>query len=121
MLVEKIIRWTARILSLLIIVILLMFLFGEGDFSEIGKITLEEWVGVLFFPLGVVVGMIIGWWREGLGGAIAVGSLLVFYLFHLIGWRDLPSGPFFILFTLPGFLFLLCWFLSRRREQQATV
>jgi hypothetical protein len=114
-----ILRWLARILSIASIVILLLFLFGEGDFSEIGAITVREWLLVLCFPGGVVLGMIIGWWREGIGGALTAGSLLIFYGATLGLYGSLPSGPWFLLFALPGLLFLACWLLSRGGHQSA--
>lgn len=104
-----IVRWSARILSIASIVMLLLFLFGEGDPSEIGQITLREWVLFAFFPFGVMAGMIIGWWREGLGGAITTGSLVLFYVMNLALHGDMPGGPYFVIFALPGLLFLVCW------------
>jgi len=42
-----------------------------------------QYVGFLFFPVGICVGLIVAWWREGLGGAITVSSLLIFYAIHV--------------------------------------
>ena len=112
------VRWTARILSILSIGILLLFLIGEGDFSEPIRLTTEELIGLLFFPLGVVVGMVVAWRWEGIGAAIGIGSLLAFYLFHFAMRQKFPSGPFFLIFALPGFLFGLSWLLSRNRGGQ---
>jgi hypothetical protein len=105
-------RWAARVGSVISIGILLLFIIGEGFHPA--KVAPREWVGLLFFPGGVVAGMIVGWWREGLGGAIAVASLLAFYLvygFLLSG--KFPSGAAFLVFAAPGFLFLTHWLLTR--------
>ena len=117
--VVTIIRWSARALSLLSIGIILLFFFGEADFSEPVRIRPVEAIAIVFFPVGIVAGMVVGWWREGLGAAISVGSLLAFYTYHFAVWRRFPSGPFFLLFALPGFIFGMTWLLSQRRSEEA--
>lgn len=107
--------WTIRILCILCIVILLLFLFGEGDISKPLNLTTAEGVGLLFFPVGVVAGMIVGWWREGLGGAITVASLALFYSVDWVASGTPPSGPFFLLFSLPGILFGIYGWVYRRK------
>ena len=62
------IRWTARIWSIISIGLVVAFIVGEG--FDPTKITAEEWLGFLFFPVGISVGMIIAWWREFLGGIV---------------------------------------------------
>ena len=107
-------RWIARILSLATISILFFFFIGEGfDFSKIG---LNEWLGLTFFPLGLVIGLMISWRNEGLGGAISVISLFAFYfIYGLILNGRIWQGWTFIMFAIPGFLFLVYWlFLPER-------
>jgi hypothetical protein len=118
-------RWIARILSMLSIGLMLLFLVGEGladPDASLADIKLTEWWLVIFFPPGVVIGMIVGWWREGTGGAITVVSLFLFYVSHAIVFGNLPGGLWFLIFSLPGFLFLGCWLLTRLigREQPTT-
>ena len=57
------------------------------DLSQPVRLTPQEWVGVLFFPVEIVVGMIVAWRWEGVGAGIAVVS------------GDFPRGPSFLLFT----------------------
>ena len=104
----RILRWTARLLSIISIGIILLFAIGEG-FNPI-KFTTQELVLGLFFPLGVCFGMITAWKWEGLGGVITISSLLLFYLVQKNTSTGFPSGPAFIVFAFPGFLFLLLWF-----------
>lgn len=106
------IRWIARILAVACIGLVLAFLVGEG--FEASRIQPGELLGLVFFPVGICAGMIVAWWREGLGGAITVGSLGAFYLVHLATAGTFPSGWAFLLFAVPGFLFLASWMQSRR-------
>jgi hypothetical protein len=111
-------RWLARLTSLVSIGILSLFLFGEP--LNLSRITAREWIGLAFFPAGVVIGMIIAWWREGLGAAVSIASLLGFYT--IFGWLlgSRVNGPWFVVFVSPAFLFLIAWFLSRRNPREVT-
>ena len=109
----RVLRIVARVWSLLSIAFLLVMFIGEALSSPWVWPTWSEWVGLALFPVGVTIGLVLAWWREGLGGAIAVGSLALFYLWDLIRTGTFPSGPFFLLVAAPGFLFLICWFLFR--------
>ncbi len=113
-----VVRWIARILSILVIGIILLFFVGEADFSQPVNLSLKEGIGLLFFPLGVLVGMVVAWRWEGIGAAITVGSLAAFYLSHLLLWHDFPSGPYFALFASPGAIFGIAWLLSRPRQKR---
>ena len=103
-------RWTARVWSVASVGLVLGFIVGEG-FNPSGP---NEWLGVLLFPVGISVGMILAWWKEGLGGAITVGSLVAFYVVHLTTAGTFPKGWAWLAFAAPGFLFLLSSYLSRR-------
>lgn len=111
-------RWLARLTSLVSIGMLALFLFGE-PFNP-SRITAREWIGLAFFPAGVAIGMTIAWWKEGLGAAISLASLLSFYT--IFGWLlgSRVNGPWFIVLVSPAFLFLVAWFLSRRNPREVT-
>lgn len=106
-------RWVARLGSLLSLAFLLLFFFGEEmNFSQL---TNSEIVGLLFFPVGITVGMLLGWRWETVGGALTVLSLLAFYKVMYAASGRFPEGIWFALFALPGLLFLYCG-LSRRQS-----
>jgi len=113
-------RWAARILSILSVGVLLVFVVGEADLSHPISLTGLEILGLLFFPGGIVVGMILAWRREGIGAGVTIASLLAFYLLNVLSGEGLPSGPFFVLFALPGFIFGLSWLLGRARAIPTT-
>lgn len=108
-------RWSARILSIASTAMLLMFLFGEP--FEPSKIAGRELLAMIFFPLGIVVGFVVAWWKEGLGGSITIASLLIFYLIFVTLLRgNLARGGWFMVFAFPGFLFLAAYALARARQ-----
>ena len=106
----RILRWIARIWSILSISFLsFMFiahLFGEesGSFNSINEVFL-----FLFYVVGVFLGMILSWKWEGIGGIMGTVSIIVFHLiepkFYLDPWID---GLAF-----PVILFLICWYFSQ--------
>lgn len=110
-------RLTAKIWSLLSIGFVLLIFIGEMMGSTNSALTFDEWMGLAFFPIGVVIGLILGWWRDEIGGAVTMLSLIAFYVWDLLRSGDFPGGPFFILVAAPGFLFLICWFWSRGHSE----
>ncbi len=109
-------RWSARVLSVLAIGVLLLFAFGEG--LKLSQFTTRELVLFAFFPLGVCLGMVVAWRWEGLGGGITVASLAAFYLVNRLSSSSFPRGFAFVAFAAPGFLFFLCWLWTRLTAKQ---
>ena len=112
-----VIKLLARLTSIASITLLLMLFAGEGLHPS--RITTSEWVGLLFFPIGVMIGMVIAWWKEGVGSLVTVGSLLAFYVVYGYLMRNHLGGWAFIVFASPGFLFLLHWLLRGAEERHA--
>lgn len=106
-----IIRRTARIWSIPGIVTLLLPYFVEGLYW-LGATSFREVIGHICF-FAVLVGLILAWRWEGLGGGLTVGGIVVFYVTWWLHGKH-PRGPFFLLIAAPGFLFLLYWLLTRR-------
>ena len=102
----------ARVASIASITLLLLLFVGEGFHPS--EISRNEWVGLLFFPIGVVIGMVIAWWKEGVGAVVTMGSLLGFYLVWGYLLRNHIGGWAFIVFASPSVLFLVHWLLYRR-------
>lgn len=96
-----------------VISITLLLLLFQAEALHPSEVAPREWFGLVFFPVGVIVGLTIAWWKEGLGVSITLGSLLAFYFvygylleYHLGGWA-------FVMFASPAFLFFFHWFLRR--------
>ena len=119
LLLQGIIRWTARITGVISTLVLSLFVFGEPFHAS--RITAVQWLGLLLFPVGVVIGFAVAWWRELLGGLITLGSLLVFYMvFVFVMNENLTKGGWFIVFAFPSFLFLLSALLRRSQRMVTT-
>ena len=115
----SLIEFLARIGSIASIVLLVMLFVGEP--FRAGEISANEWAGLMFFPIGIVIGMIIAWWKEGIGSVVTVASLAGFYLVWGYLLRNHIGGWAFVVFASPGFLFLVHWILSSARKRHATV
>jgi len=101
----SILRWIARILSLIVIGFLSLFLFGEG----LPPITILH----IFFPFSVMLGLILAWFFEGIGATITIVSVAAFYSIHYFHDGKLPSGPFFLISGAPSLFFLLSMFIRK--------
>jgi len=80
--------------------------------------SLREAIGHFCF-FGLMLGSILAWRWEGLGGGIAIASFAIFYMTWWLTGR-FPSGPFFALIAAPGLLFLVCWLRTRRGQKTAS-
>jgi hypothetical protein len=115
----RITRWIARGWSIASIGLVLLIFVGEFLFPHApGSFAFRDLVLLFFFPFGVCLGMILAWRWDGLGGGIAVGSLLAFYAALRIMDGRFPGGPFFALVAAPGFLFLASWALTLARRKR---
>ena len=103
----EVIELLARVGSIASITLLISIFMGEAFHPS--EISSNEWAGLLFFPIGVTIGMIVAWWKEALGSAVTLLSLLAFYLVYGYLLRNHIGGWAFIAFASPGFLFLLHW------------
>jgi len=111
--ITKWIRWLAR---------------GTGSFFAIAYLYLGITTGPaspslkeMVVVLTLVLGVLIAWWREGLGGLILMLAAVV--LFLILGFVVASEYPdqrstllqvFVVPYLVPGILFLICWFRSRK-------
>jgi hypothetical protein len=115
--VDKTLSRIARAWSLISIGFILLSLVGEVLSPHSQPPNTAEMVGLAFFPVGVLIGLAIGWWSEGLGGAIATASLASFYLWSYTFRCRLAGGPFFLAVAAPGIIFLVNWAFKRQLDK----
>ena len=108
------VRWIARIAgSLLVLFVLVSFIGNVLEPLGTGKITTQD-IPLMIGFISMVMGIIVAWFREGIGGLLTVGGFVFFYAAHLIIHKNLPGGLFFVFFLIVGLLFLLCGRQSRK-------
>jgi VIT1/CCC1 family predicted Fe2+/Mn2+ transporter len=110
---RNIIRWTARLLSAGMIILMLMFIFGEG-LPDFEKLSLREIIMMSAFFI-MLAGMITAWWKEGAGGIMIFGGMVVFWTVNLVTTNQFWLHWIFLLFPLIGGLFIYSWRASRAR------
>ena len=99
-------RWIARVLSVATIGIILLFVFGEGA----GWLSVrgQDVVGLIFFPVGLMLGLVLAWRRELSGGIVASGSIVLFYLVYGLAINhNVFQGWAILVLSIPAWLFLL--------------
>jgi len=116
------IRWIARIWGSLIVGFALIFLvahiFGTEESGAGFQDTLEL-ITFICFPIGTVIGLLIAYKWERLGGLIACLGLIVGHVIILIDGQfpnKFEDFNILILFFPPGLLYLIYWFLSKKRN-----
>lgn len=108
------IRWTARILGLVVTGLVLAFIVGTGGFNSL-QLTGRD--AALMLPFGIAIaGLVIAWWSELVGGLLAVDGILLFYGIHWYLTGRFPEGVYFGLIALPGLLFLAGATLDNKRR-----
>ena len=113
---KETIKWIARIWSILSLAFLLLF-FATSIFSSGGDDTFafKDMLQFVFFPIGLTIGLILAWKWEGLGGIIAISSIIGFHLQMLVKHGNLDFSLIIELLAAPGIMFILYWILSRKR------
>jgi hypothetical protein len=74
--------------------------------------TTSGFIALLLLHGAYIIGYSIAWRWEGLGGLIAIVGILLAQLIS-----PSPTSMFLgqLLFTIPGFFYILYWFFSRRQ------
>ncbi|MBZ5590279.1 MAG: hypothetical protein LAO05_17130 [Acidobacteriia bacterium] len=103
-----VIRWTARALGALVLLVFLAILVGQGP-PKLSALTTREAIGLLAGGIGLA-GLIAAWWWEGIGGALALAG----FLLRSIVTRKVFSPWVLWVFPVTGALFLLLWWIRRK-------
>jgi len=117
-LTANVVRWAARALGTFIAGMLLLFMIGEHYNPFV--MQLREALHTLFMPVGVVVGLLLAWRWERLGGVVATVGRVGWYIFETVVSGRLLTAWYFALIALTGLLFLLAALLRQRAAAPAT-
>lgn len=107
--IPQVLRWAARLSSLVVIGFILMMAFGEP-----GRPSRAEVVGIAFFPVMLCAGLLLAWWREDLGALVATVGVAGFYVWHFAVRGQFARGPWILILWLPTLLFVASWLLRRK-------
>ncbi len=117
MMTIQVMRWVARIGAGLTAVFILFFFIAHAitdGATPLQYLTARETAMMAAFGI-MWLGLIVGWKWELHGGLLSIGGVAAFYLFDYLFSGMFPRGPFFLIFALPGALFLYCGVMNRRK------
>ena len=116
------IRRIAKIWSILSLILITAIIVGEiVSPHSLPPSSFRDIIGLVLFPFGVCLGMLLAWRWEGLGGIISVACFFGFYSALWLFDRRLPRGPYFALVAAPGLLFLVSYLLDRAIEPSKSI
>ena len=113
-----ILRWIARIGSIIIIAGVLAIFIGEGGFNPF-KLTAQEASMMVCF-WGSCIGLGLAWKWEGIGGTISVSFMAIFFALEFAFSGHFPRGWAFEVIAFPGILFLTISLLGHFRKSNIT-
>ena len=105
-------RWVARISGLLLVLLVFVFLVGEGVpnvFAAPFEVQLE-----FLAMAAMLAGFLVGLRWEAVGGGLAIAGFTLFCGVEQVVTGKLPGGAI-PLFAIPGVLLILSYFCSRQR------
>jgi len=111
----NIIRWIARILgTLLVLFVLLSAVGGIIDLppQATGNLTKQD-IPLMIGMISMVVGIIVAWFREPIGGLLIIEGFIFFVVVELITSQNFEAW-FLVIFPIVGFLHLFSWWQSRK-------
>ena len=103
--IYKIFNISAKVTSILLIGVVILFLTGGEQI--VSEITYKEVIMFIFFPIGLAASLIYAWFNPRRGGMLSIFCLLIFYLLEYFFKNEFPRGIYFALFAVPAILFFL--------------
>ena len=112
--VIRMVRWVARLFGSALVLMVIVFMIGEGPPNPLKMSAIEVVTSVAF--LAMIAGLIVAWRREGLGGILVVGGFLAFWVLNFVSSHHFWLRGAFPAFPIVGFLYLFCWRQSIRAK-----
>ena len=96
-------RWLARVVGTLLLLVIAQIAVGEGVPNPFHGSLAENLLTLAF--VAMIVGQIVAWKWEGIGGGLIVGSYVLFVVVN----HGIPFNIVFGPWLLTGLLYLFCW------------
>jgi hypothetical protein len=109
--VPRLVHWSARITSFLLFALVIVMVIGQGGPPNIFRQPTSVQLEFVAMAL-ILIGLVVGWVREGLGGLLVLLGLAAFNAVEL-AVNGRPALVAFPLFAVPGALFLVSAMLRR--------
>lgn len=109
-----VLKWTARVLSLFLAVMVLMIFISPDPYQEDRPLKIYEIIGLSFFPGGVLLGTLLAWRWPRAGSIFAIACIPALYLSQLLFRSGIPITAFYLVPLIPAFLFLILSFVERK-------
>jgi len=101
---HAILRWTARLASIAIAIAFALFWFSDPP--RIGELSVGIRWQLVAMTTGVL-GLLVGLWRERLGGALAIAGFAGFLALEGSHLHTFPVIPAVYVMALPALLYLI--------------
>ena len=117
---SKGLRLTARItgtIFVLICLFLIVVAFLEGNQSNSSTVSKPHdilGIAAVVFLLIALTGLIIGWWRAGIGGLISLFGFIIAGVLFIINPKLIFSLPVFLILLVPSMLYLAYWWEAKK-------
>ena len=123
----NVIRWTARIIGILMVLFTVIMGVGEmlESYNKHGVSPLDTFdsltIVIFIFWIAGLAGLIVALWKEGMGGLISLVSFIVFIA--LVALNPNPESHFsYVLFAfvIPSVLYLHYWWLMKEASNNTS-
>jgi hypothetical protein len=104
-----VLRSTARIIGIAILSLIAAFAIGEGVPNPLRGSIRENMLTLAL--LTMIVGQILAWKLEGIGGLLILGGLVLFAIVN----HEVPLNIMFAPWLVTGLLYLVCWWSTPKR------
>ena len=111
----NVISWIARILGALLVLFVLLSAVGgiiDPPPQATSNLTQQD-IPLMIGMISMVVGIIVAWFREPIGGLLIIGGFIFFVIVELITSQNFDAW-FLVIFPIVGLLHLFSWWQSRK-------
>jgi len=104
-------RWMARIIGTLVVLLAGALAVGEGVPNPFHQPTSVNLLSLALVTM--LAGQVVAWWREGIGGALVLAGFAGFAIIN----HGIKLNAVFAFLPLTGLLYLFCFFVQCRGKR----